>query len=440
MCGIVGFIGFMLVIGGWALYRARDDPVQMLAQACRALGVFLPLGSFLFLPWVIFAPGQYLVNALSGVLPGYVLELVPRLLGLLGLKEIERVLSWIESLGGAPAWMLVIVPTFGWLLRLTLLLIPLLAGLGLLWLLLTSFLTPGAEVRRIVGLVQALLAGLVALLLLFEMPAIDSLHARGNVYLRTLVVLAGARLTPFVWLAWFGLMLLAVGGGIEALHAQPAPPAPRYLRRPAPVHRKSAPPITGAVMVAIGAVAILGSVFFAPWIHFIHRDASLTRIVQGVSDPLIQNSIKALNRLVTLPASPPIRNLADTRKNLTGWALWRAAPVMPGLLRWSIALAAVLACAGLAWAALAWFGAAGGEWLTWVSLAYAMMAGVLFLALVGHVPTLETFGVQDDFGVVWACLLTSTQMGPGIWLALFGLVMIAIGGGMDFVASKGGSP
>jgi hypothetical protein len=217
MCFFFAFILLAIALVTYSLNLAYREPSGMGARLPTIVGITLSLGSFVFLPWVKFSPVSYLVNVEPEILSDYVSEVLALLLRLLGQTGVATILSLLESIGGIPGWLLVVViPTSNWLTRFTLIMIPIVGGLSLLWLAFTLFVNRVAA-RRIFGMGQAIVALLTALLLLLQMPTIDAFGVAGNLPLRFLAVLSGARMSSSVWLAWLGLLLIGVGGLAEVI-------------------------------------------------------------------------------------------------------------------------------------------------------------------------------------------------------------------------------
>jgi hypothetical protein len=219
MCFFFAFILLAIALVTYSLNLAYREPSGMGARLPTIAGITLSLGSFFFLPWVKFSPVSYLVNVEPEILGDYVSEVLAFILRLLGQTGVAAILSLLESIGGIPGWLLVVViPTSDWLTRLTLILVPITGGLSLLWLAFTLFVNPIAA-RRIFGIGQAIFALMTALLLLSQIPTIDALGISGNLPLRFLTVISGARMSSSVWLAWLGLLLIGVGGLAEVISA-----------------------------------------------------------------------------------------------------------------------------------------------------------------------------------------------------------------------------
>jgi hypothetical protein len=70
------------------------------------------------------------------------------------------------------------------------------------------------------------------------------------------------------------------------------------------------------------------------------------------------------------------------------------------------------------------------------TLFYSVGALLVFLLVLWYVPTVDTFGLRDDFGVALVCLLTGSHTGSGIWMALLGLLMIVVAGGIQFAIGE----
>ncbi len=202
-------IGFII----WVLRLFQHQP-RRAAQVLTLVGGLFTLGSFL-LPWVIFSPVSYLIKlGPEGVNEGAP-KVLAWLLQLLRQPGAAGVAEVIESIGGIPGWLLiVIIPTTNLWVRLIMILVVVSSVISLVWLLLS--LAISSSVTKVAGGLQTFFTFLTAILLLSQMPTLDAMGSEGNIYFRLLAVLAGGRMGYGVWLAFLGLMVLSVGGLIFA--------------------------------------------------------------------------------------------------------------------------------------------------------------------------------------------------------------------------------
>lgn len=224
MIYFIPLIGIAIAIVWFAFDRASKENKKGLASRLPTIiGCLLTWGSFIGLPWVKFAPAQYVLNIGIPLIGDYLPEWLAIILRLLGQDRLAGIFSIVESLIGVPAILLALfIPTPDWVVRLALVSVGVLATLTLLYVLATVFITADA-LRVWGGAFQCGAALIAALILLSQMPAIDMLGTASNLPLRFIAVIAGARMSTAVWFAWVGLILISVGGFIDAalVHATP---------------------------------------------------------------------------------------------------------------------------------------------------------------------------------------------------------------------------
>ena len=200
-----------------ALRLAPDDPDGMAPHLPTFAGGVFVLGSFLLLPWISFAFLDYFLGG-----PEIVADAAPKALGallhLLGQESLNTLLGLFEKFGAVPGWLLpfVVAPFAGARHSVALLLGPIASTVSLVWLTVALIWKPGAGIRRSMGWLQFVFALAAWIILLLEIPLIDSMGTHGNFAAHFVVVASGARMTGWVWFAWVGLLLLVVGGLIEA--------------------------------------------------------------------------------------------------------------------------------------------------------------------------------------------------------------------------------
>lgn len=196
---------------------APDDPDGMAAHLPTLGGGVFVLGSFMLFPWISFAFLNYVAGA-----PGMIAETAPKALGfllhLLGQEGLAALLGLLEKFGAIPGWLLpFIVASFSGLRHgFALLLGPAVSSISLIWLTIHLITGSASAWRRRIGWLQAGFAALAWALLLLEIPRIDAIGSHPNFAAHFFVVVSGARMTGWVWFAWVGLLLLAIGGLLEA--------------------------------------------------------------------------------------------------------------------------------------------------------------------------------------------------------------------------------
>ena len=209
MCVVLPLIVLAVIVVILAARIAWRSPGDMGAALPSMLGTGLTLSS-LVAPWVKFSPTAY-------VLPDILREVAPGIIAAV-LRHLEhrvpaRLVSLLESVGAIPGALLPILSYAGWGVRLVPVLVALIGILRLIWFPLTTFCS--SNKRYVAAWIQAGTSLLAALLLLLEMPAIDTLVGRDHLWLGALAVLSGAHMGVGVWQAWLGLVLLSIGGVID---------------------------------------------------------------------------------------------------------------------------------------------------------------------------------------------------------------------------------
>ena len=197
---------------------APDDPDGMAAHLPTLAGGVFFLASFVLLPWVSFAFLDYFIGG-----PEIVSDAIPKALGalmnLLGQEALSALFGLFEKFGAIPGWLLpfVVAPFAGIWHGAALLLGPIVSSISLVWLTVLLIMKPGARVRCLLGWLQVAFAMLAWVLLLLEMPTIDAIGSHRNFAAHFFAVASGARMTGWVWFAWAGLLLLVIGGLLEAM-------------------------------------------------------------------------------------------------------------------------------------------------------------------------------------------------------------------------------
>ena len=199
------------------LHLAPDDPNGMAPHLPTLAGGVFVLGSFMLLPWISFefldyfaGPAQIVANAAPVALSA--------LLHLLGQETLVVLLGLLKKFGSVPGWLLplVVAPMAGVRHSIALFLGPIVSTVSLVWLTAVLIGRPGAGIRRSMGWLQFVFALTAWIILLLEIPLIDSMGTQSNFAAHFFVVASGARMTGWVWFAWIGLLLLVIGGLLEA--------------------------------------------------------------------------------------------------------------------------------------------------------------------------------------------------------------------------------
>jgi hypothetical protein len=186
------------------------------------VGILLAWGSFIGLPWVKFSPAPYVLKIGIPLLGDYLPEWLAIILRLLGQERLAGLVAMFESLIGVPALVLAIfIPTTDWFVRFALVIVGIIATLTLFYVVAT-ILFKWHAIRKVGGIVQGGAALVAALILLSQMPTIDMLGVESNLPMRFVAVIAGARMSHSVWFAWVGLLLVSIGGFIDAAVASTA--------------------------------------------------------------------------------------------------------------------------------------------------------------------------------------------------------------------------
>ncbi len=203
--------GIALLIGGvlWLASRNQQQP-HLRRRILTLIGSTITIMSF-FLPWIEISPLNYVfttgTDGMSEVLAG--------LLRMLHLERVADVVDFITILGGIPGWLLMLIlPTTDPWVRLVMFYVAIVACINGGWLVI-SLLTPAGFSKKM-HLVQTATALLACIFLLICMPQLDAFGDNQNTYIRFMTTIAGVHLGGAVWLAWVGLILIGIGGGIQA--------------------------------------------------------------------------------------------------------------------------------------------------------------------------------------------------------------------------------
>jgi hypothetical protein len=197
--------------------------------------------------------------------------------------------------------------------------------------------------------------------------------------------------------------------------------------------------------IALGSLCVLVSLLLLPWITFLDPQTADQRLAELLADPRVQSVIdkmpaqmRAQVGLQWPPSSadirtafraPELQGLIDATRQqrwLSGWTLWRSDLQASRLLRLSLLSAGVVAILAVIWLAVSGISSAGRA-VRISAMAIAVGSGITLLLLLWQVPSVDTFGLRDNLGVLLICTLAGSRAGPGIWVALVGLVLLTAG-------------
>lgn len=203
-------------IVAWAVREAQREPGRFGSRLPTLFGALMALGSFIFLPWIKVSPTRYIFEAAPEILREILPGALTNLLKAFGARIPGGMFEFLNTLIGIPGVALVFVlPSLDLFVRFVLILVPLVAAISLLWFVVNIFVPPTAF-GRVMGILQTFFAFLAALLLLLQLPTLDTLTYEQNLTARLVTVLLGVHLGAGIWAAWVGLLLIGSGGVIEA--------------------------------------------------------------------------------------------------------------------------------------------------------------------------------------------------------------------------------
>lgn len=199
--------------------RSIQQPASKSRRFLTLIGGLMVLGSFFFLSWVTIS-----VLDLS-ITP----DIVETILEHRGMKKAAKLVSAFSKLVDIPGWLL-LFPLFNtdFLSAILIVLVFLTGVAGFAWFPL-SFLLPSAS-SRYIGMFLALISFGLAFFMLLRIPAIDALGTTGSFLPALIVFMFRIELAAGVWVAWFGLLLIGIGGLLELLptHADTTYHIPDY--------------------------------------------------------------------------------------------------------------------------------------------------------------------------------------------------------------------
>lgn len=194
----------------------------------------------------------------------------------------------------------------------------------------------------------------------------------------------------------------------------------------------------------LGSIGLLATFLWMPWIVFLDAQMAQEQARAFLSNTQIRVLFEQAPQLQQWLGIAKLENLQDVRKlfsdseiralfdlgttrsGLTGLDLALGVPRLEPVLRILLVFVPIISIAILLWACLSTF-ARQLSFVRLSSLACGGAAFLLFASLIMFVPSLYTFGEQDDFQLSFVCMLLGTQMGIGLWLALLALFAIGVG-------------
>ncbi len=131
--------------------------------------------------------------------------------------------------------------------------------------------------------------------------------------------------------------------------------------------------------------------------------------------------------------------LAQERHWLSGWEILRGVVESQSLFRLTLLLALVTTALSMVCIILD-HRAGLASFLRVGRVALLFGAGLCFLMLLWYIPSVDTFGWRDEFGIAFVCLLTGSRAGSGIWGTLFGLLLTLVGSATSLLLPESESP
>lgn len=206
----------------------------------------------------------------------------------------------------------------------------------------------------------------------------------------------------------------------------------------------------------VGAAFLLIGLFLLPWVVFTTDTEYRQQIERalngtnpndiGLRDVLLSSPQRAqavglrvpepgqpiqVEHLLAAPDLQQLAQLAQTRHGLSGWQL-RGEPLVEPML--GLLLLLLLASALLALAV--WAGAMVGMPVRVPSVALVLLSGALLLLLLSYLPTVDTLGRRDHFGLALVCWLEGSGTGAGIGVTLAGLGLVLGGALLELALSR----
>lgn len=197
------------------------------------------------------------------------------------------------------------------------------------------------------------------------------------------------------------------------------------------------------LVALVGSLILLVAFLWSPWIVFLDARMTERQVREFLSNTQIRAlfeqapqleqwlgiaKMEDLQDVQDLFSDAEIRTLFDFtrgRTGLTGLDLVTHVPRVNPLL-YGVLIALPITCGiTIGWLLLTLFIRSFS--IARPSLVLACGAFLLVASLITFVPSIYTFGEQDDFQMAFVCMLLGTQTGIGLWLALVALGGMGIG-------------
>jgi len=433
-------LGFIL----WLLTPFCDDPLaeSLSYRLPTLIGVIAVLGSFLWLPWLNFAPWQY-----ARFVPDWAWDILPEVLrsldNLLGSDALHRALSLLESFSALPGrWLIILIPTPDLWVRLVIGLPVMVAVLSMLWLLASPFIRLKV-VTQFMGAWQVSSSFLAFVLLLLQVPNIDAWGTSGNFWLGLIALLTGAQMGFGVRASLAGLFFLILGGLREIERGRDVSP-PKPLPYQPPEQEEAFPGWRRKALSFIGTILLLTSFFGMPWVqfggqeyfdanlHWFVDQANLQQVVEVVPDqfPFLRWEPKGEQGLLRWFLGEPklvwLVQRAQRAAHVTGWDL--SVSPCPVSLYFRLALYLLLAVGivTLIWNPIS-LADVTSKFHKVIAIGCGVIALVVLLFLFQCLPTIDTLGIRGDFKLSLLLLMAGAHVGWGVWFAFIGLALLIIG-------------
>ena len=418
-----------LAIWLWSL-ESKYDGLQR--WALTLTGVISVIASFFWLPAVQFAPWDYFQ-----LKSGWAWNALPDALRFLSdrfdAQTVSQALALLDRFSALPTrWLVILMPTTDLWLRAVILLVGLVAFCALLWALLSALFRVKAVGS--VGLLQAGSAVMVAILLLFQIPKLDSWGTLGSFGGGLIALIANVRLGWGVWAAIIGLLFIAVGGIVEVDQSRRPEEAyashPQFIEPPPAWQRK--------VLPLVGAALVLLSFLVLPWVRFVPPPDRLevagwqqivgtaSGFLQYLGLPTPPTQWPELGQALSRPELSWLQEQIGTDVAWTGLDLVTKVAPMTIVLRVTLWLLLAVGVVTFVWSLIS-LAELGLEINKLMTTLCGVAAGLALLALLWYLPSVDSFGLRDDFWLSLFLLVKGARTGIGVWCALIGLGLIVAG-------------
>lgn len=199
-----------------------------------------------------------------------------------------------------------------------------------------------------------------------------------------------------------------------------------------------------ALFIVFCTALVLVGLFLLPWVGFettshiaervtaFQQETSIQEILQrvpalrdafGIQPGFVPGKIETL---FSDPEQQRLAALAQHHSQLTGWMMWRSVPQLGRGLSWGILLTAGCALLILltTLASVLFKNVALIKSMLLISFIGVLLSLLLLLV---YLPRVDTFGEYDDLSLVFLCFLLGTETRAGIYVALAGLGLAAVG-------------